>query len=85
MSNILWPSGDPIQSAFAISAGTTIPAAQVGRALRVTAGSAGTIVVTLPDGTTDTLTLATGDNIYPYAIVSFANGSITPTNAAILR
>ncbi len=85
MANILWPSGDPIQSVIVVTSAATLLTTSFGRAFRITAGVAGTVTVTFPDGSTDILTLAVGDNIYPYAIAGFTTGTATITNAAILR
>lgn len=48
-----------------------------GVAIQLTASVAGEVVLTLQNGGTMICTLAVGDNIYPYAITTYASAGLT--------
>lgn len=70
---------DPITRAGALTEDTAIDAAACGRSIMITASVAGTVTLTLFDGSTIVVNPAVGDNIYPFAVRKATKGTATIT------
>ncbi len=69
---------DPIESAVALTENTAVGAP--GRAIMITASTAGTVTLTFADGSIIVVNPVIGDNIYPFAIVKATVGTAVVTN-----
>lgn len=78
MALYLGGDGAPIGGARALTENTAgmIP----GRAILITASVAGTVTLTLQNGSTVIVNPAAGDNIYPFAVTKATVGTATITN-----
>ncbi len=68
---------DPIESAVALTENTAV--GMPGRAIMITASTAGTVTLTLQDGSIIVVNPVVGDNIYPFAVIKATVGTAVVT------
>ncbi len=73
-----WLVGNPIIGCALMTSAVAVT--NPGRAIMITASVAGTVTLTLTNGSTIVVNPAVGDNIYPFAVMTATDGTATVTH-----